>query len=216
VNLPFTSKERLLIEKLRTPNQVQCFLNKLSYNIDRPGEGKTLRSFRGVLRYSTVHCMEAALAAAVILEQHGFPPLVLSIESIDYLDHVMFVYQRGKKWGSVARSRDLGLHGRKAAFSNPHDLVLSYVEPYVDFTGRILGYAVVDLRELGTYDWRLSKRNVWKAERLLQDYPHRPIHTSDQRIEKLRKRFRLFKSRYPEQRPNYFKGQERWTQLPEH
>ena len=159
--------------------------------------------------------MEAALAAAVILEQHGYPPLVLSIESVDYLDHVMFVYRRGRRWGSVARSRDPGLHGRKAVFRTPRDLVLSYVEPYVDFTGQILGYAVVDLRELNTYDWRLATQNVWKAERLLQGYPHRPIRTSDRRIERLRRRFRAFKAHYPNRKPTCFAGRERWTDLPE-
>ena len=93
-------------------------------------------------------------------------------------------------------------------------MALSYVEPYVDFTGRITGYAVVDLRELGTYDWRLSERNVWKVERWLQGYPHRPIRSSDQRIDRLRRRFRSFKNRYPDLKPLYYKGQERWTDLP--
>ena len=158
--------------------------------------------------------MEAALAAAVILEQHGYPPLVLSIESIDYLDHVMFVYRRGGRWGSVARSRDPGLHGRKAVFRTPRDLVLSYVDPYVDFTGRILGYAVVDLRTLGDYDWRLSTRNVWKTERLLQEYPHSPIRTSDRRIDRLRRRFQAFQMSNPGRKPMYFSGQARWTEFP--
>ena len=62
------------------------------------------------------HCLEAALAAAVILEQHGYPPLVLSFESIDELDHVLFVYRQRGRWGSIARSRDPGLHGRKPVF----------------------------------------------------------------------------------------------------
>ena len=158
--------------------------------------------------------MEAALAAAVILEQHGYPPLVLSIESVDYLDHVMFVYQQLGRWGSVARSRDPGLHGRKPVFRTSRDLALSYVEPYVDLTGRILGYAVVDLQRLGTYNWRLENRNVWKAERLLQDYPHHPVRTSDRRIERLRRRFRAFKARHPDRKPMYFSGKEHWTQLP--
>ena len=168
-----------------------------------------------MVHHWTAHCMEAALAAAVILEQHGYPPLVLSIESIDYLDHVMLVYRRGGRWGSVARSRDPGLHGRKAVFRTPRDLVLSYVEPYVDSTGRILGYAVVDLRRLGAYDWRLATRNVWKAERLLQECPHYPIRTSDRRIDRLRRRFQAFQAHYPDRKPMYFSGQERWTDLPE-
>ena len=84
---------------------------------------------------------------------------------------MLFVYRENGRWGSVARSRDPGLHGRKPVFRTARALALSYVEPYVDFTGRITGYAVVDLRMLGHYDWRLSERNVWKAERLLLELP---------------------------------------------
>ena len=53
--------------------------------------GETKRTFRGVVAHHTAHCLEAALTAAVILEQHGFPPRVMSLESIDKLDHVVFV-----------------------------------------------------------------------------------------------------------------------------
>lgn len=158
--------------------------------------------------------MEAAVAAAVILEQHRYPPLLLSFESIDYLDHVMFVYQHQGLWGSVARSRDPGLHGRKPLFRTPRNLALSYVEPYIDETGRILAYAVVDLRRLGRYDWRLAPHNIWKTERLLQEYPHRKIRSSDRKIDRLRKRFLAFKREHPTQKPLYFKGQDRWTELP--
>ncbi len=106
-----TATERRLVRRLRTPGHVQRFLNDLPYNTEGRPDGPTLRSFRLVVRTWTAHCMEAALAAAVILEQHGYPPLVLSIESEDRLDHVLFLYQSGGRWGSVARSRDLGLHG---------------------------------------------------------------------------------------------------------
>ena len=128
---------------------MQRYLNGLPYNTEPPPGGETLRSFRGVVRPGTAHCLEAALAAAVILEQHGYPPLVLSFESIDKLDHVLFVYRENGRWGSVARSRDPGLHGRKPVFRTARALATSYFEPYVDFTGRITGYAVVDLRHAG-------------------------------------------------------------------
>lgn len=207
-----TRRERQIIRRTRTPDQVQRYLNSLAYNAEP--HGQTLRSFRGVVRSGSVHCMEAALAAAAILEYHGYPPLLLSFESSDYLDHVLFVYQRRGRWGSVARSRDPGLHGRKPVFRTARDLTLSYVEPYVDWTGRITAYAVVDLRLLGRYDWRLSPRNVWKTERLLQDYPHRPVCTSDRRIARSRKRFLSFVEQFPDEKPLYFKGQDRWTALP--
>ncbi len=210
----FTPEERRLIRRLPTPLQVQRFLNALPYNTEPPPGGATLRSFRRVVRLHTAHCLEAALAAAVILEQHGYPPLVLSFESIDELDHVLFVYQRGGRWGSVARSRDPGLHGRKAVFRTARALARSYVDPYVDFTGRITGYAVVDLRELGDYDWRLAETNVWKVERYLLTYPHRPLRTSDARIDRLRAWYREYRARHNRKPVVEYEGREAWTELP--
>jgi hypothetical protein len=208
----FLPRERALIRRLSTPSRVQHYLNRLRYNTEP--YGITLRSFRGVVRTGTAHCFEAALAAAAIMEQHGYPPLILSFESIDDLDHTLFVYRRNGRWGSVARSRDPGLHGRKPVFRTPRALALSYVEPYIDFTGRITGYAVVDMRALGTYDWRFSRRNVWKAERLLLDHPHHPIRTSDRRVARWRKWYRAFRTRYPDRRPTMYPGRARWSELP--
>src|SRR5436189_432008 len=189
----FTARERRLLAKLRTPQTVQRYLNRLPYN-EEPGGRATLRSFRGVVRHGCAHCLEAALFAAVVLEQHGHLPLVLSFESIDHLDHVIFVYRQRGRWGSIARSRDPGLHGRKPVFATPRALALSYFDPYIDFTGRIKGYAVVDLREMGTYDWRLADTNVWKVERMLLDYPHRRIESSDRRVNRLRTWYRAFRT----------------------
>jgi hypothetical protein len=192
---------------------VQAWLNALPYNTEKGGE--TLRSFRGVVRTNTAHCLEAALAAAVILEQHRFPPLVLSFESIDLLDHVIFVYRSATGWGSIARSRDPGLHGRKPLFATPRALALSYLDPYIDFTGRIKAYAVVDLRVLSAYDWRLADTNVWKVERLLLDWPHRRIASSDRRADALRRRYRAFRETHGFKPWKYYRGRERWMPLPE-
>jgi hypothetical protein len=209
----FTPAERRVIRRLKTPLAVQRFLNRLPYNTEPPPGRATLRSFRGVVRHGCAHCLEAALSAAVILEQHGFPPLVLSFESIDELDHVLFVYQQRGRWGSVARSRDPGLHGRKPVFPSARALALSYVDPYVDFTGRVTGYAVVDLRVMGGYDWRLSDRNVWKVERMLLAAPHRPIRSSDARIDRLRHRYKEF-WRLHGRKPVDYRGRDRWTEIP--
>jgi hypothetical protein len=201
-----------VIDRLRSPLAVQQWLNALPYNNEKSGE--TLRSFRGVIRTGTAHCLEAALAAAVIMEQHGYPPLVLSFESIDLLDHVIFVYRTGSGWGSVARSRDPGLHGRKPLFVTPRALALSYVEAYVDFTGGIKAYAVVDLRVMGNYDWRLSDKNVWKVEQMLLDWPHRRLVPSRRKIEAMRRRYRCFREVYGYKPWKYYKGRDRWTPLP--
>jgi hypothetical protein len=212
--LPFNTAERRLAARLRTPIDVQRYLNQLPYNTEPPPAGATLRSFRGVVLHGCAHCLEAALFAAVVLEQHGYPPLVLSFESIDHLDHVIFVYRRRGRWGSVARSRDPGLHGRRPVFLTPKALARSYVDPYVDFTGRVTGYAVVDLRILGNYDWRLADTNVWKVERMLLEHAHRPLHSSDKRFEQLRARYVAFRQRHGGRKPLFYRGRDRWTEIP--
>ena len=191
----FTPKERRIIERHRTPAQLQKFLRRLPYNWEKGGD--TLRSFREVIRLNTAHCLEAALTSAVILEQHGYPPLVVSFESKDGIDHLLFVLHRRGRWGSVARSRDAGLHGRKPVFRGIRDLVWSYFDPYVDFSGRITGYQLVDLRVLGGYDWRLAETNMWKVENYLLEIPHRSLPSSDGRYERLLARFRAYKTRHP-------------------
>ena len=210
----FTPRERRLIARLRTPLAVQAYLNDLPYN-QEPGGRATLRSFRGVVREGCAHCLEAALFAAVVLEAHGYPPQVLSFESIDELDHVIFAYQRDGRWGSIARSRDPGLHGRKPVFATPRALAMSYFDPYVDFTGRVTGYALVNLAALmGDYEWRVAETNVWKVERMLLDYPHRRIESSDRRVDALRARYRAFRARFPGRKPLFYRKRERWTPLP--
>jgi hypothetical protein len=210
----FTPAERRLIATLRTPRAVQGYLNALAYNTEPPPDPATLRTFRGVVRTGTAHCLEAALTAAVILEAHGCPPTVMSLESVDGLDHVLFVYQRAGRWGSVARSRDPGLHGRKPVFRSLRHLALSYVEPFVDRTGGVKAYGAVDLRVLDpSYDWRLSDGNVWKVERLLFEIPHRPIRSARRRVDRLRRKYVAWVDAHPGRKPVYY-DRRAWTALP--
>ena len=205
----FTAKELSVIERYRTPYQVQRYLSSMPYN--REAGGATLLSFRGVIKKNRAHCLEAAIVAAVIMEYWGYPPLLVSIESQDFLDHVLFLYKKGDRYGSVARSRDIGLHGRKPVFRTVRDLVMSYFDPYVDKTGRITGYGVTDLNDLGNYDWRFSLRNVWKVERHLQEIPHTPIRSSDTRYQKWHRRYLEFSKRNPGQSPDYFPTRSLWV-----
>lgn len=212
--LPFTRAERALISRLNTPAKVQRWLNGLRYNVERGGE--TLRSFRPVARLKTAHCLEAALFAAVVLEQHGYPPLLMSLESQDWLDHVIFVYRHDGGWGSVARSRDPGLHGRKPRFRSPRALARSYYDGYVDHTGRLKGFGVADLREtLPDYDWRLSNKNVWKVEQMLIDFPHKKIKSSTRRYRQLLKRYKAYRAANDDRKPVYYRGQDKWKPLPQ-
>jgi hypothetical protein len=175
-----------LSQKYSTPEKVQKYLRSLKYNNEERGE--TLRSALETYKAGKSHCLEAAFLAAAILEQKGYPPLVMSLESIDNLDHVIFVYQKNGKWGSVARSRDEGLHGRKAIFKNPRELALSYYEAYIDKTGCITGFQIVNLDE-SKADWRMSARNVWKTENFLIELKHQTIAYNKTRHLRIRRRY---------------------------
>jgi hypothetical protein len=204
----FTAKEWALVQRLNTPGKVQRFFSSLPYNWER--DGGTMRSFREVVKRNEAHCLEAAVAAAVILEQHGYPPLLLDLESVDLLDHVLFVFKENGGWGSVARSRDIGLHGRKPVYRSLRDLAWSYFDPYVDFSGRLKGYGVTSLYELGNYDWRFSSRKMTKIEDHLRSIPHKPLRSSNARYEKLLARYHVYKKRYPHRSPSYYDSRRNW------
>ena len=211
--LPLTKAERALVARLNTPAKVQRWLNALRYNTEQRGE--TLRGFRPVARLKTAHCLEAALFAAVVMEQHGYPPLLMSLESQDWLDHVILIYRHPTGWGSIARSRDPGLHGRKPLFASPRALARSYYDGYVDFTGRLKGFGVANLVDaLPGYDWRLGTTNLWKVEQMLIDWPHRKFKTSIRRYRFLLKKYKAYRAANNGRKPVYYRGKEKWEPLP--
>ena len=197
----FTNTEWKLIQRLNSPAKVQRWLSSLPYNWER--EGGTMRSFREVVKLNEAHCLEAAVAAAVILEQHGYPPLLLDLESRDLLDHVIFVFQKNGLWGSIGRSRDIGLHGRKPVFRNLRQLVWSYFDPYIDMTGRIKGYGLTSLYDLGNYDWRFNPKNMHKIEDHLRAIPHKKLRSSNHRYDYWHERYQKYKKRFPHRSPVY-------------
>jgi hypothetical protein len=204
----FRPAEWAIIRRCRTPKQVQEFLRRLPYNWEKHGE--TLRTFRSVVRHGSAHCLEGALSAATILEQQGYPPLLLDLESQDQLDHVLFLFKKRGRWGTVARSRDAGLHGRKPVFRTLRQLVMSYVDPYVDGSGRITGYGVADLRTLVKSDWRLSTKNVWEVERALIKMPHRKIQTSNRRYQTMLRQYLAFRKKHPSKPAKFYSNRPLW------
>lgn len=161
---------------------MQRLLYGFKYN-----KNATMFSAATALLRREAHCMEAALAAAAVLEVHGYPPIIMSLESHDRLDHVVFVFRSKVTdglYGAIGRSRDEGLHGRPAIFESPRALAASYLAPYVDLTGRIRAYGLFHLDEQ-TYDWRRSKKNCWPTENYLLAAKHTPLDMTDARYERL-------------------------------
>jgi len=204
----FLPAEWEIVQRCRTPKQVQDYLRQLPYNWEKQGE--TLRTFRGVVRHGSAHCLEGALSAATIMEQHGYPPLLLDLESQDRLDHVLFLFKKDGRWGTIARSRDAGLHGRKPVFLTIRHLVMSYVDPYIDGVARIVGFGVADLRTLVKCDWRLSAKNVKEVERALIKMPHTAIKTSERRYQETLKRFQAFRAKHPGEPVTFYSSRRLW------
>lgn len=158
-----------LSQKYATPLKVQKLIRSFQYN--RELDGETLSSAHETFNKKSAHCLEGAVLAAAILEHRGYQPLVMSLESIDDLDHVIYVYKKNKKWGSIGCSRDAGLFGRKPVYRSLRDLAMSYYEPYIDKTGCITGYQLAHLDDSKS-NWRFSKKNVWKLEKYLIEIKH--------------------------------------------
>jgi len=64
--------------------------------------------------------------------------------------------------------------------------------------------------ELGNYDWRFSPRRMTKIEDHLRAIPHKPMHSSDARYNKLLARYHAYKKRYPDRKPIYYPNRPYW------
>lgn len=173
-----------LAEVLTTPEDVQKHILSMPYNREKNGE--TIRSADRTLRDHTGHCLETAFAAAALLERHGHPPLILSLESKDLMDHVVYIFQENGCWGSIGRSRETGLQGRKPVFRSIRDLMWSYFDPYIDDSGRLIGYQVFHLDETQA-DWRYSEQNLWRIQWFLCEEKHIRLESSDARYKRVMK-----------------------------
>lgn len=132
--------------------------------------------------------MEAAHLISLLLELIGYPPLVMSFESIDGLDHVISVFEERTGWGSVGFSRDEGLFGRRPVFQSLKELAQSYFDPYVDKSGCIHSFQVAHLDETRS-DWRYGRGNIWAAENFLFKIKHEPIKIPRSRFLQMKKRY---------------------------
>jgi hypothetical protein len=89
-------------------------------------------------------------------------------------------------------------------------LIWSYFDPYIDRSGRIKGYGLTSLYNLGNYDWRFSARNMHKIEDHLRAIPHCVVRSSDRRYEFWHERYLRFKKRYPDRSPVYYDNRREW------
>lgn len=176
---PLWLRGERLASTLKTPFAVQRWLFALDYNYERGGE--TNRSFFGVLEQGSAHCFEGALAGAWLLERLGHRPFLMYLVSADDIGHILALFRERGRWGAVGTSKYPGLRGRKPAFRSVRDLAWSYVDPFVDKTGRVLAYATLRPDDVSGADWRRERRSLWRLDRAFDVAPTTRLRASRRR-----------------------------------
>ncbi len=189
-----TSSEYKTLSKLKTPIQIQDFLDRLPINFEKKGE--TYMSPRRVLTEWKAHCIEGALLAATALWLHGESPLLLDLTAKKHdTDHVIALYKRNGFWGAVSKSNHAVLGFRDPIFKTIRELALSYFnEYYLAGTGEktLLSYSSpVDLRKLGI-EWITAPHDLFEVEKLLNQTTHHPfVPNANKRLLRPASRFEL-------------------------
>ena len=175
-------KEIKIFRALKTPKKIQDFLNKIPINFEEGGD--TCYSPRMVLKNWKAHCMEGAMFAAAALRFHGEEPLVVDMESTEKdFDHVICVFKKNGKWGSIGKTNHAVLRYREPIYRNIRELVMSFFHEYFDDSGKknLRSYSSpVNLKRFDKINWVTSEKDVWEIPDYLAKIKHFPILTRSQ------------------------------------
>jgi hypothetical protein len=173
----FTPAELRVFQRLRTPGQIQYFLDHgLAYN--KEPDGPTCHSPRRVLRDRAAHCMEGALFGAAALRMLGHPPLLLDLEAVRDDDHVLAIFRSRGLWGAVAKSNYSGLRYREPVYRSLRELAMSYFEHYFNLRREktLRRYSrPVNLRRFDPRNWMTAEEDVWMVPEYLCGIAHTPL-----------------------------------------
>ncbi len=169
----WTPAERRELDRLRTPQDVQAFLNQVPYSSD-----KFSRSPRRVLADRRAHCYDGALLAAAALRRQGLRPLLVDLRAVRDDDHVLAVFQRRGLWGAVAKSNFVGLRFREPIHRNLRELAVSYFNDYFNEHGEktLRSYSTpVDLSRFDRWEWTVREEHLEDVAGYLDRARHVPV-----------------------------------------
>ncbi len=167
------------MRKLNTPAKVQDFLNGLKFNFEEKGE--MLKSPLMILRTKNAHCLEGAIIGAYILSVHGFPPLVLHLQTTkeDY-DHVITPFKINGLWGALSKTNHAVLRYREPVYKNIRELVMSYFHEYFLNNGMKTLRKYSKPLNLNSFkkekkNWAISEKDLWYIDKALDKIKHYDI-----------------------------------------
>jgi hypothetical protein len=163
-----TPKERKLVDAIRTPADIQVFLDGIPYSAEEVN-----RSPLQVLRERQAHCLDGGLFAAALLRRQGYPPLILELQPDPGQDddHVLALFKMDNCWGAVAQSNYTGLRYREAIHHTLRELVLSYFEDFFNSVAqKTLRYFTrpINLQQFDRQGWMWSSTGVDRIEEFLK------------------------------------------------
>ena len=163
----WTSRERRLLAKLRTPAHIQAFLDELDYE-ERPGPA----SPRVVMATGKAQCFSGVLFACAALRELGYPPRMMYIDAASDDGHCLALYESGGMWGALAKSNFTTLRSREPVY--PYlALGLSYFEGFYNVYGKRTMRSFTVPVELETFE-----RRGWRFSGGALDYIDRAIDVS--------------------------------------
>lgn len=181
--LGLAAAEYALLKRLRTPQDVQAFLDSIPANHELNGE--TVQSVREVLRKRCAHCIEGAFVASCALWIHGEVPLVMHLdcEDTDY-PHVVTLFRRRGAWGAISKTNGPGLRFRDPVYRTLRELAMSYFHEYSDRLGRrtLRSHSVAfDLRRVSPSLWVTSDEPCEVAQDRIVELRHYPLIANAQK-----------------------------------
>lgn len=124
-----TPAEHRMFARLRTPQVIQTFLDRLPPNYELDGD--TTMSPRRVLKARTAHCSEAAILAVAAFIYHGKPAWLMDIQALPSdQDHVVTLFQERGLWGAISKTNHAILRWRDPIYRSPRELAMSYAHEY--------------------------------------------------------------------------------------
>lgn len=119
----WSSSELKIIRTLKRPYAIQQFLDTVGYSAE-----SRYRTPRAVLQDRKAHCFDGAVFAAAMLKRIGFRPLIVDMQAVRDDDHVITIFQKNGRFGSIAKSNFAGLRYREPLYRDVRELVMSYFE----------------------------------------------------------------------------------------
>ncbi len=117
----WTADELRILRTLSSPYKIQEFLNSVAYSTE-----SHYRSPRTVVRDRRAHCFDGAVFAAAMLGRLGYKPQIVDMQAVRDDDHVIAIFKKNGRIGSIAKSNFVGLRYREPIYKNMRELVMSY------------------------------------------------------------------------------------------